>query len=239
MDPQYPVFVLGGCIVDLDYHDGHMTSELNKYKIDIFGRDDFILHTADITRRRGIFKILTDKNIRERFYLETNKLMSSLDYTIVACCIKKEDHLRKYGLAAMDPYMLSLRILVERFVLEIKKRRALRMRKGIIVAEARDETLNNQLRLSWIDLRTGGTEYVSATEVRGHINELHIRDKSQNIAGLQIADLIVSPIGRHILGKKAKADWDIIKEKFRRGRDDRYKGFGLVVLPKKEEAAPE
>jgi hypothetical protein len=26
IDPQYSVFVLGGCIVDLEYHDGHMTS---------------------------------------------------------------------------------------------------------------------------------------------------------------------------------------------------------------------
>lgn len=237
IDPQYPVFVLGGCIVDLDYHDGHMTSELKKYKNDIFGRDNFILHTADIARRKGVFKILTDKSTREHFYLKTNNLMESLNYTIVACGIKKDEHLRKYGLAAMDPYMLSLKILVERFILEIKTRSG--VKKGIIIAEARDETLNNQLRLSWMDLRTGGTEYVSATEVRRHISELHIRDKSLNIAGLQIADLIVSPIGRHILGKKAKTDWDIIKEKFRRGRDGRYKGFGLVVLPKKEEAAPE
>jgi hypothetical protein len=112
-------------------------------------------------------------------------------------------------------------------------------RKGIIIAEARDETLDNQLRLSWMDLRTGGTEYISASEVRRHIAELHIRDKSQNIAGLQLADLIVSPIGRHIIGKPAKMDWNIIKQKFRRDWDGRYKGFGLVVLPKKEEAAPE
>lgn len=90
-----------------------------------------------------------------------------------------------------------------------------------------------------MELRTGGTEYVSASDVRKSLSELHIRDKSQNIAGLQIADLIVSPIGRHIIGKSAKSDWDVIKEKFRRAYDGRYKGFGLVVLPKKQEAAPE
>lgn len=122
IDPQYPVFVLGGCIVDLDYHDNHMTEELKRYKNSIFGRDDFILHTADIARRRGAFKILTNKEIRERFFQETNKLMASLDYVVVACGIKKEEHLNRYGLAAMDPYMLSLKVLVERFVLEIKAR---------------------------------------------------------------------------------------------------------------------
>jgi hypothetical protein len=237
IDPQYPVFVLGGCIVDLEYHDRHMTSELSRYKRELFGRDDFILHTADISRRRGVFQALTNKDLRERFYQETNRFMASMEYLVVACGIKKEEHLTRYGLAAMDPYMLSLKILVERFVLETKARGG--DKRGIIIAEARDETLDNQLRLSWMDLRTGGTEYISATEVRRHIGELHIRDKSQNIAGLQIADLIVSPIGRHIIGKPAKMDWHVIKQKFRRARDGRYKGFGLVVLPKKEEAAPE
>jgi hypothetical protein len=232
VDPQYPVFVLGGCIVDLEYHDRHLTSELKRYKRELFGRDDFILHTADITRVRGVFQALTNKAFRERFYKETNRLMESLDYTVVACAIKKDTHSRRYGLAAMDPYLLSLKILVERFIFQIQARGG--GEKGIIIAEARDETLDNQLRLAWMDLRVGGTEYVPASEVRRRISELHIRDKSQDIAGLQIADLIVSPIGRHVLGKSAKADWEIIKQKFRRAADGRYKGFGLVVLPKKE-----
>jgi hypothetical protein len=133
--------------------------------------------------------------------------------------------------------MLSLKILVERFIFEIKSKRS--EEKGIIIAEARDETLDNQLRLSWMELRTGGTKYLSAAEVRRHLGEIHIKNKANNIAGLQIADLIVSPIGRHVLGKPEKADWEIIRKKFRHSLDGRYKGFGLVVLPKKEEAAPE
>ena len=127
--------------------------------------------------------------------------------------------------------MLSLRTLVERFVYEVKGRGP--GEKGFIVAESRDETLDNQLRLSWIDLRTSGTEYLSASEIRKHVVDLQIRDKSENIAGLQVADLIVSPIGRHIIGKQSKADWKIIKEKFRRGPSGNYMGFGIVVLPQK------
>lgn len=231
IDPQYPVFVLGGCIVDREYHDNQMTDQLERYKRNLFGRDDFIIHTADVTRRRGVFHSLTDKDFRAGFYEKTNKLMTDLDYMVVACGIKKDEHLKIYRLAAMDPYMLSLKILVERFVFEINARGG--GEKGVIVAESRDETLDNQLRLSWIDLRTGGTEYVPASEIRKHISELHIKEKSQNIAGLQIADLIVSPVGRHIIGKESKADWEIIKQKFRRGPRGNYMGFGLVVLPQK------
>jgi len=237
IDPQYPIFVLGGCIVDLDYHDSQMTIDLSLYKRDLFGRDDFIIHTADIVRRRGIFRSLTDKAFREKFYKETNELMALLEYKVVACAIKKEDHLRRYGLAAVDPYLLSLKILVERFVYEIKQNPIIA--KGIIVAESRDETLDNQLRLAWMELRTTGTEYVSASEVRQFVSDLNIRVKAQDIAGLQIADLIVSPIGRHIIGKSPKADWGIIQQKLRKGVHGGYMGFGLVVLPKKEKAAPE
>lgn len=231
IDPQYPVFVLGGCIVDKGYHEDQMTDGVLRYKKELFNRDDFIIHTADITRRRGAFHVLTDKGLRDRFYKETNRLMMDLDYMIIACGIKKDQHLSRYGLAAMDPYMLALRILVERFVFEIKKRS--RGEKGLIIAESRDETLDNQLRLSWIDLRTGGTEFVSASEIRKNISDLVIKEKSQNIAGLQVADLIVSPIGRHIIGKKAQSDWEIIVKKFRKGTRGNYMGFGLVVLPQK------
>jgi hypothetical protein len=50
-------------------------------------------------------------------------------------------------------------------------------------------------------------------------------------AGLQLADLVVSPIGRHVLGKPDKEDWKIVQEKFRRSPAGKIEGYGLVVLP--------
>lgn len=230
IDPQYPLFVLGGCVMDFDYHENIVAPQVNEYKKNLFGKEDFILHTADIARRRGIFQKLTDRAFREKFYRETNLLMDKLEHTVIACVIKKNEHLSRYGLAAVDPYILSLRILVERFVLEIRKRGG--DAPGLIVAESRDETLDNELRLAWMELRTSGTGFISASEVRKYISELHFRDKKKGLAGLQIADLIVSPIGRHVLGKIPRQDWRIIEKKLRRGADGRYMGYGLVILPK-------
>jgi hypothetical protein len=48
---------------------------------------------------------------------------------------------------------------------------------------------------------------------------------------LQLADLVVTPIGRHILGKDRHDDWEIVKSKFRH-RGGNYLGAGLVILPK-------
>ena len=46
IDPQYPLFVLGGIVTDQEYAEGEMTEKLNRFKRDIFGMEDIILHTA-------------------------------------------------------------------------------------------------------------------------------------------------------------------------------------------------
>jgi hypothetical protein len=56
--------------------------------------------------------------------------------------------------------------------------------------------------------------------------------ETDRLTGLEIADLVVSPIGRHVIGKPAHEDWRIVESKLRRKREE-YAGAGLVVLPKK------
>lgn len=119
IDPQYPMFVLGGIIADFDYAQGEMEERVREFKRRLFGSHDVILHTADITRNRGDFEQMKDRAFREHFYAELNELMRGLDYKVVACAIKKDAHLARYGFAAIDPYLLSLDVLVERFCFEV------------------------------------------------------------------------------------------------------------------------
>lgn len=62
---------------------------------------------------------MKDAAYRTDFYARLNELMTSLDYKVVACAIRRDAHLARYGLAAADPYLLSLDILVERFSFEV------------------------------------------------------------------------------------------------------------------------
>ena len=103
IDPQYPLFVLGGIIVDKGYAEGKMTEAIQDFKRRLFGRGDLILHTADITRNRNGFERLKEPAFRERFYAELNELVRSLIFTVVACVIRKDEHLSRYGMAALDP----------------------------------------------------------------------------------------------------------------------------------------
>lgn len=228
IDPQYPMFVLGGVIVDKSFAEGELTRRLNAFKQRHFGTTSIVLHTADLTRNRNGFEQMKDPVFRERIYEGLNELMMTLDYQVVACAIHKTNHLAKYGVTALDPYLLSLEMLVERFCFEIGKVAD----GGVIVAEKRDPVLDQTLELAWLNLKIQGTRYIPGSVIADRILGLSLRAKKDNIAGLQLADLVVSPIGRHLLGKPDKKDWSIIEQKFRRGKEGQIEGYGLVVLPK-------
>jgi Protein of unknown function (DUF3800) len=232
VDPNYPLFVLGGVIIEKEYAEGDLVQELNSFKRQLFGTDQIILHTADIVRNRNGFERMKEKAFREGFFSGLNDLMHRLDYMVVACVISKEDHLSRYGVAALDPYLLSLDVLVERLCFEIGGT----ANGGVIVAEYRDPVLDRQLEIAWLNLKVQGTRFISAAEITRRVIGLNLRSKRENVAGLQLADLIVSPIGRHVLGKPDREDFRIVESKFRKNWKGVYDGFGLVILPKKQPA---
>lgn len=230
IDQQYPVFVLGGIIVDRDYAKGEMTDRVLALKRKFFGSEEIVLHTADLIRNKNGFERMKDAAFRGAFYSALNEMMRSLSYQVVACVIRKDEHLRKYDVSALDPYFFGLEVLVERFCFEIGNHAG----GGVIVAESRNPTLDNQLELAWLNLKVQGTRFLQATQIAHRISGLNLRDKTSGVVGLEIADLVVSPIGRHILGKPAREDFRIIECKFRRDAQGNYLGPGLIVLPKKE-----
>lgn len=228
IDPQYPMFVLGGVIMEVDYAKGALTDALEDFKRRMLGRSDIVLHTADIIRNRGGFERMKDAGFRAEFLDGLNALMRWADYRVVACSVHKTAHLARYGLGALDPYMLSLDVLVERFCLDVGNV----ARGGIIVAEKRDPVLDRGLDLAWLNLKINGTRFVQAHDIDNRMTNLALRAKVDNIAGLQLADLVVSPIGRHVLGKPDREDWRIVESKFRRSPTGKIEGYGLVCLPK-------
>jgi uncharacterized protein DUF3800 len=232
IDPQYPLFVLGGVIIEKNYAEGPLVQELSDFKRRHFGTDQIVLHTADIVRNCNGFERMKEKAFREAFFNDLNSLMRRLSYMVVACAIRKEDHLLRYGVAALDPYLLSLDVLVERFCFELGGV----SNGGVIVAECRDPILDRQLDIAWLNLKVQGTRFISVREITRRIVGLNLRAKRENIAGLQLADLVVSPIGRHVLGKPDREDFKIVETKFRKDWQGVYEGFGLVTLPKKQPA---
>lgn len=227
IDPQYPVFVLGGVIVNGVRARKSVDLRLTELKRSFFDQEDLVLHSSDIIRARNGFEKLANPRLRIEFYQALNGLMRELDYQVVACVIKKDEHLVRYGVDAIDPYVLGLRVLVERFCQEIGSTHD----GGMICAERRGPELDAELESAWMGIVRTGTPFKRAGEISNRIVDLSLKDERLNIGGLQLADLFVSPIGRVAVGKTTGDDWEIIKSKLRRGRGG-YEGHGLVVLPK-------
>jgi hypothetical protein len=225
--------VLCGVIMEEDYHQHTATERLDAFKMRLFGNREIVLHTADFTRNKSGFEAMSSHEFRTEFFNSLQTLVSGLEFKIVACVIKKEDHLQKYGLNALDPYLLSLSLLVERFIFECGSA------GGTVVAEGRNPTLDNALDLAFLDLKIRGTSYISATKVQRRIRNFAIRQKKDNITGLQIADLVATPVGRHALGKATYPRYfdqgtffSVLRSKFRQSLSGEIEGMGLIVLPK-------
>ena len=62
--------------------------------------------------------------------------------------------------------------------------------------------------------------------------DIRFMDKKHNSTGLQLADLVAHPIGRHAInpGQPNRA-YDLLEPKFRRGPAGRVEGFGLKLFP--------
>jgi len=78
--------------------------------------------------------------------------------------------------------------------------------KGRIVAESRNSVLDNQLEIAYLAARVEGTNKVQPAELKLKLDSaIQFRQTSDNIAGLQIADMVASPIVRHYLNKPERA----------------------------------
>ena len=226
IDPVYPIFVLGGVIVDKAYSEGPLTRAFDDFKRRMFNSTDIVLHTADIVRTRNGFEALKDNEFRAYFYTELNTMMQDLRYSVVACVIHKFKYVRPFEPYQPNLYHLGFDVLVEMFRHDVGSVR----NGGLIVAEKRQPLLDQELQRHWLNLQISGNRYVNGDVIRSRIQTLDLRGKKENIAGLQLADLVVSPVGRHAMGKPDKGDWSIIDGKFRRSRSGITEGYGLVEL---------
>lgn len=67
IDPQYPLFVLGGVVMEQSYAEGELTQRMDDFKKRVFGKSDIILHTAEMVRNLNEFSNLKNTEFRDFF----------------------------------------------------------------------------------------------------------------------------------------------------------------------------
>ncbi len=217
-DP-YNIFVLGAlCISESEYK--QLDHRLKLLKKELFNEEDIILHTVEITRPNKSKNILNDKfnnpDFRKRFYTEINLLIEATDFEIVTCLIRKSELWVQVGANAVDPYIYSLNLLLDRILMRCQDQNCK------IYPEKRDNTENIKIELEFLRAKNAGTEQFSGADVSNKVEEFVLKDKKANISGLQLIDLIVTPIGRNFLGKKKKeagheVSYEVIQKKIATG----------------------
>jgi len=125
------------------------------------------------------------------FNAQLLQLLEQLQYTVITAVIDKLEHQQRYQIWRHDPYHYCLEVLVERYVTWLKRHDAV----GDVMVESRGGKEDLRLKDSFERLYLKGSDYVEATLFEKHLTskQLKVKTKSNNIAGLQLADLIAHP----------------------------------------------
>lgn len=226
IDKSYPMFVLAGCIFDLDYYSETVEPKVNELKSKHFGRTNIILRSYDIRKQKGDFACLVDNQKREAFQKNLAELMKSLDFKIIAAAINKANLKNQYH-EPDNPYNLCLKFILERSIMFLGRS----SHKLIFRIESRETHNDRKLAEVYEKFKAEDHKLFKKNEIRSKFLDLSFNQKTQNIAGHQIADLIAYPTGVFILdSKRINRSFEIIKSKFH-SKNGSYLNCGLKFFP--------
>jgi len=232
IDPSYPVFVLAGCIFDLDYYSKTVEPRVNELKNKHFNTTSVILRSYDIRKQKGDFACLVDRSKREAFYNDLNDLIRSMDFKIIMAVIHKTKFKEQYY-APDNPYNLCFKFILERAVMFLGRSNEQLMFR----MESRETHNDRKLAKVYEEFRSGdhlkenGHIMFKKEEIQSKFLDLSFNQKTQNIAGHQIADLVAYPVGAFILNKDRKTEsLKIIKTKLH-SKGSRFLNYGLKIFP--------
>lgn len=231
-DPSFPIFTLCGIIMSQEQLDV-VTAKIDALKKEFWGEKKVILHSRDIRKCQNGFEIFFDLDVKRQFYEKINKILKDNSYVIVCCSILKEPYIRQYG-RLNDVYVQSLSYIMERTVFYLDSLSEESTHLTTIV-ECRGKKEDKALLDYYNKVSDRGTYWVTSARIKKYFKEFEMRRKSENLIGLQIADLIAYPITRHVLDESAvNLAYDIVKDNIYQ-KDGKL--YGMKIFPNKKESS--
>ena len=132
-----------------------------------------------------------------------------------------------------------MKVLLERYVLWLQGLKV----HGDVMAESRGGKEDIRLKASFLGLTEGGTEHISAQIIQRWLTskQLKVKPKPNNIAGLQLADLIAHPSFKAVQARRNREALPatyggriaevLERSKYRRSPTGRIEGYGRKWLP--------
>ncbi len=214
IDPQFPVFALSLCLLKKEEYIDTIVPAFQRFKFDVWGHDAVVLHENAIRKSKGDFAfLLTDPDLRRRFYDELNKLVETTPMTIFASVIDKQKHRAQY-IDPWSPYRIGLLFCMERLLKRL-------MGDGQagktvhIVFESRGKVEDKELKDAFhrICENRKNWGYRSLDFSLIDFRPVFVK-KAANATGLQLADLTARPIAlSQLRPDQPNRAFDIIKPK--------------------------
>lgn len=242
-NPLHRFLGLTGVIMDLDHVANVVAPKLEELKKKFFPYhpdEPVIFHRKELLNKKPPFERLRDAAIETDFNANLLALLTSTEYFVVTVVIDKKLQRDLYQVWHYDPYHYCLSVLLERFIHFLEKQGA----RGDAMAESRGGKEDMRLKRSYEKLYDAGTAYVDAARFQTTLTsrQLKVKPKLNNIAGLQIADLVGHPSQRYILKRFGKIQDSrgtfgdkiidiLVREKYYRSTLGVIEGFGIKLLP--------
>lgn len=185
---------LTGVIMAQDHARDFLVPTLNCIKADLLNEDPdepICLHRTDIRQAKGPFHPLSKPDVRMRFDERILGLMRDAEYTVITVFLDKLGMDSKFHWERTHPYHFLMEVLMEKYALCLDKKNAV----GDIMPEARGKPQDKALQDEFTRVLEHGTRYVSSGRIGDRIpsKKLKFRTKKDNIAGLQLCDLLAHP----------------------------------------------
>lgn len=209
-NPNHRFLSLTGIILELYYVKTVLHPQMEALKTKYFDYhpdEPIVLHRKEIVNAQSPFQNLKDPHIRSQFDVELLGLLQSWQYVVISVCLDKKKHKETYTTWRYDPYHYCLEMLLERYVLFLDRINA----RGDTMAESRGGKEDRRLKDSFHRLWEQGTHFLNADRIQTALtsSQLKIKPKANNIAGLQLADLIAHPSRNEILYENGSLHTDL------------------------------
>lgn len=198
-DPNHRFLSLTGVIVNLKYVATTLHPQMEELKSNFFGAhpdNPLIFHRKELLNGRHPFSRLKNDAIREQFDKTLLALLTDWQYRVISVCIDKLKHKQTYTTWRYDPYHYCLEVMLERYIFFLDTVNS----RGDVMAESRGKP-DRRLKQAFNELYSNGTSYITQGRMKERLTscQLKIKNKANNIAGLQLADLLAHPSRNEIL----------------------------------------
>jgi hypothetical protein len=175
---------------------------LEQFKRGIFGpRPDrpVVLVRSRIVNRKGPFGVLKDPETAAAFDAGLLKVVQEARFRLICVVIDKRRHLNQYA-SPFHPYHYCMAAMLDRYSGWLNYKNAV----GDVLAESRNREEDLQLKQAYARVYQSGTLMFSHEHHQRALTskDIKVQAKGENIAGLQLADVLAHPVKRACLAEK-------------------------------------